>query len=105
LSHYNLLVNPRNRQLLDALTLMSAKGQVVNKVIESIRRIVDDNPFNKLLPQYPGITRPGVFGKETPKHQVEHHVDTTPGAPVRSKTRILVPVRYKAAKDETEFML
>ncbi|KOX67629.1 hypothetical protein WN51_09040 [Melipona quadrifasciata] len=63
LSHYNLLVVPRNRRLLDAVTHM-----------------------------------PAVFGKETPKHQVEHRIETTPGPPVCCITRRLAPDRYKAAR-------
>ena len=105
LSHYNLLVNPRIR-LLDTVTHMSAKDQVIaNGVIKSIRTIVDDTPFHRLLSRYPALTRPVVFGKGTSKHQVEHYIDTTSGPSVCCKTRRLAPDRYKAAKDEIEFML
>lgn len=44
LSHYNLLVGPRNRCLLDAVTHMSTKGQAANGVTKSIRSFVDDIP-------------------------------------------------------------
>lgn len=64
LSHYNLLAETRNRCLLGAVTHISAKGQVANGVIESIRIIVDDFLFHQLLTQYPILTSQLYSGKE-----------------------------------------
>lgn len=49
--------------------------------------------------------RPAVFGNEAPKHNVEHYIETIPESPVCSKSRKLAPDRFKAAKDEIDYIL
>ena len=85
--YYNLLVDPRNQRLLDAVTHISAKDQVANGFIEFISTIMDDTLFHQLLMQYPILTRPAVFENGTPKHQVEHHIQTTPGNWLQTATK------------------
>ncbi|XP_076664850.1 uncharacterized protein LOC143367152 [Andrena cerasifolii] len=91
LSHYGLLVDPRNGRLIDSETNLSTSGSAVNTDIPSVKTIIADSMYHQLLAKYPELTRPPGFGKGTVKHRVRHHIKTTPGPPVHSKPRRLPP--------------
>ena len=57
-----------------------------------------DDPYYKLLDQYPEITTPSFTIKQ-PEHNVRHHIPTT-GNPVQSKARRLDPEKLAVAKAE-----
>ena len=105
LSHYNLLVDSRNKRLIDATTNLFAVGQSAGDTVASIKTIVGDSIYHSLLANYPDLTRPAVFSRETVKHNIEHHIVTTPGPPVFNKPRRLAPDRLQAAKAEIDLML
>jgi hypothetical protein len=85
LYHYGLLVDPRNRRLIDLTTKHSTRGYAVDSV--SIKIIIGETNYHRLLAEFPDLTRPPVFGRETTRHSVVHHIKTTPGPPVSSKLR------------------
>ena len=67
LAHYELLVDVRNHQLLDAHTLLTVWGQVAECSAPSIKTVSGTSPYHELLQTFPEITRPdGISG--TPKH-------------------------------------
>ncbi|CAK9814075.1 Transposon Ty3-G Gag-Pol polyprotein [Anthophora plagiata] len=105
LSHYGLLVDPRNKRLVDSVTCLSSVGHTANSNVASIKTIVGESPYHQLLAEFPDLTRPPVFGRESAKHNVKHHIKTTPGPPVYCKPRRLAPDRFKQAKAEFEMML
>ena len=105
LAHYNLLIDPRNRRLIDATTNLSTYGKVANENLPSVKTVVGDSPYHRLLAEFPDLTRPAVFRRGTVKHSVVHHIETTPGSPVFSRPRRLAPDRLKLAKAEFDLML
>lgn len=103
LSYYNLFIDPRNKAIRDTTTNLSAIGSDANAQIASIKTLDRESSYHQLLAQYPELTRPAVFRRESVKHNTVHYIQTTPGPPVYSKPRRLAPDRLKAAK--TEFVL
>jgi hypothetical protein len=73
--------------------------------VASIKTIIGETNYHWLLAEFPDITRPPVFGRETTRHVVVHHIKTMPGPPVHSKPRRLAPDRLKLVKAEFEMML
>jgi hypothetical protein len=93
LSHYGLLVDPQNRRLIDRTTKISARVYSVDSEVDSvsIKTIIGETNYHRLLAEFPYLTRPPVFGRETTRHGVVHHINTTPEPLVSSKPRRLPP--------------
>lgn len=104
LNHYNLLVDIRNRRLLDETTQLTAQGAVTRCDMPSIKTINTSSPYHNLLQEFKEITRPSG----TPAnilHNTQHYIKTTPGPPVSCRPRRLAPGKLKAAKKEFEALL
>jgi hypothetical protein len=99
-SHNGLLVDPRNRRLIDRTTKFSTRGYAVNSEIDSvsIKTIIGKTNYHRLLAEFLDLTRPPVFGRETTRHSMVHHIKTTSGPPVFNKSRRLALDRLKLAK-------
>lgn len=104
LSHYGLLVDIRNKRLIDTQTKLAAQGRCVSDITPSVRVIQSSSPYLDVLKNFPEITRPSGVIKE-PKHTTLHHIQTTSGPPVACKPRRLAPDKLKIAKREFEAML
>lgn len=104
LSFYNLLVDARNKRLIDQTTTLQVSGTTASSNQPRIRTLVGNSIYHTLLKEFPDITRPNVIGKEI-KHTTKHHIATTPGPPIASKPRRLAPDKLKIAKAEFEAML
>jgi hypothetical protein len=59
LSHFGLLVDCRNNRLLDGVTSLSSLAQAANSLIPSIKTISSGTPVDRLLAEFPDLTRPG----------------------------------------------
>ena len=105
LSHYGLLVDARNKSLIDTATQMSSRGYTATTDEVSVKTIIGESPYHQLLAEFPDLTRPPIFGKERTRHSVVHHIETTPGPPVYNKPRRLAPDRLKQVKEEFELMI
>ncbi|XP_044745200.1 uncharacterized protein LOC123307062 [Coccinella septempunctata] len=104
LSFYNLLVDVRNRRLLDGTTQLTTQGEVAECSIPEVKSVNGSSRYHDLLTQFPEITRPtGAPGRI--RHNTRHHIKTMPGPPVASRPRRLAPEKYKVAKKEFEAML
>lgn len=100
LAHYDLMVDLRNKRLIDKVTLLSAKGRINNHHIPQVKIVTKiDTPYHEILLQHPDVIRPNGLGI-TPKHGTKHHIITTAGPPVNAKPRRLAPDRFLAAKKE-----
>ena len=64
LSFYNLLVDPKNKRLIDSETGLSTKGQVTTGNYVSIRTIAGNKNYHRILAEFPEVTRPPGFGEE-----------------------------------------
>ena len=104
LPHFNLLVDLRNRSLIDAETPLRVSG--ITSPIPAphlIYAALPTAPFTKIPSEYPDIIRPTT--KQTAvKHNVAHHI-VTRGPPCSARPRRLPPTRLKLAKGEFQHML
>lgn len=107
LLRHGLLVDLKNRRLLDARTMASISavqlqeeslsGDHVSVLIPTRSR------FDKLLQQYPRLTQ-ADFKLHHPSHGVQHHITTT-GPPVWTRPRRLDTEKLAAAKAEFDHLL
>lgn len=104
ISHYGLLVDCKNRQLLDRLTTLSSMGTIKKCDQISIKAISGNTDFHQLLSQYPDLIKPSGIFREV-KHSTVHYIHTTPGPPVFCRPRRLAPDRLKVAKQQFEDMI
>ena len=90
LSHYGLLVDPRNKRLIDTRTQLTARGYTGTTDGASVRTIVGESVYHRLLMELPDLTRPPIFEREKVRRGVVHHIETTPGqrSPQRSQDEI-----------------
>lgn len=98
MSHFNLLVDPLKRRLVDGITGLTVTGHISPSEALNISSVPLDSRYRHLLQRYANLTRP------SPAYMskyvgVEHHIETK-GAPIRSKARRLPPEKYRAAKEE-----
>lgn len=106
LSHYGLVVDCRNRRLLDNNTTLStiATPAPSSDVISSVKTIVGESKYLELLREFPEITRPPGTHRIT-NHKTVHFIRTTPGPPVHCTPRRLAPEKLKIAKQEFNEMI
>ena len=104
LRHFNLLVDLRNRSLIDVVTQLRINDISTSlPALSPVYATLPSTPFTKILHEYPDITRPTT--KQTAvKHNVAHHI-VTRGPPCSARPRRLPPERLKIAKDEFQHML
>lgn len=103
LRHFGLLVDIKNKRLLDSNTSLSSTAYRFRGADPTISTIDPNNSYHRLLAQFPEITTT-VLQPTTISPQVCHHIITT-GPPVSEKPRRLPPDKYKAAKAEFEYMM
>ena len=105
LQHFGLLVDMKRRQLLDTTTQLHVQGIQTSDLSPSPSlRLKDANdPYNKLLSEFPCLTQACSSGNLIP-HDVTHHNETT-GPPVTARPQRVSPERLQAAKQEFEHML
>ena len=104
LAHFGLLVDMRNRRLLDQTTLLTSREEVTTCEFPSIKTVTGTSPFHELLQRFPEITRPDGVPK-VHRHSTKHHILTTPGPPVAQKPRRLAADKLAVAKKEFNDML
>ncbi|BHF76734.1 hypothetical protein SprV_0501983300 [Sparganum proliferum] len=105
LAHFNLLVDLKNRRLVDCITDLHARCQFdVNPCVNPLTVMpISDCPFHALLRQFPRLTNPS-FREVDIKHTVTHHISTN-GPPESFRPRRLAPDRLKITKAELDHML
>ena len=100
---HSLLVDVKNRRLVNAVTFSSHACTLSGA--DSIRlssALASSDVFLRLLAEFPDLTQP-TFSSSTTKHGVEHHIATT-GPPVYARARRLDPAKLSVAKAEFENM-
>jgi len=104
LSHFNLVVDLKNRRLIDQVTGLSTQGRCINYLEPLVKTITGETPYHKLLNKFIDITRPDGQLRDV-KHNTVHHIETTPGPPVVCKPRRLAPEKLAIAKREFQKMI
>lgn len=70
---YNgLLIDPKNKRLIDLETGLTTQGLLASGKHISIKTIVGSTNYHRILSEFLDVTRPAVFGKEPVKHDVNH---------------------------------
>ena len=105
LHHFSLLVDMRNHHLADGLTQLSVKGVIcsITSPSPAILPRQATSVYDKLLAEFPTITRPCIADTPT-KHDVTHHISTT-GPPTTARPRRLGPECLRIARQEFDHML
>ena len=103
LTHFDLLVDIKNRKIHDSLTKLSTVAQIQLTTSMSLSVVNEETKFTSILKEFPSLTQPQLATNEV-KHHVTHHI-TTVGPPTFSKPRRLAPERYRLAKEEFETLM
>jgi transposase InsO family protein len=105
LTHYGLLVDLKNRRLIDPTTGMGTPARAV--IIDdspSIKVIAGTTVYHQLLAKFPSLTKP-TGHIDNFKHNIQHHIKTTPGPPCACRARRLPPEKLEAAKKKFDELL
>lgn len=103
LKHYALLVDIRNRRLVDNITQMKINGIVSQVPFGSINIIIPQSKYHELLTKFPVLTKP-TLDRVHYTQNVEHHI-IIEGQPPAATPRRLSPEKLKAAKAEFAHMM
>lgn len=104
LAHYGLLIDCRNRKLVDSLTTLTSPGELRRCDQASVKTISGSSEYHHLLAQYPSLSKPSGLPRVV-KHSTVHYIRTTPGPPVFCRPRRLAPDRLKIANAQFDEML
>jgi len=104
LGNFGLLVDVKNKRLIDQNTSLASPGLTPKNTIFSDIHLVDpDNKYAHILKQFPNLLKdsPGIH---TPDIEYFHTI-TTNGLPVSAKARRLAPAKLAQAKIEFQQMV
>lgn len=104
LSFYDLLVDARNRRLVDSASSLTVAGKLSTDAQEHVKAVSGGSRYHDILNEFPDITKPSGILRDI-KHGTMHHIHTTPGHPTSCKPRRLAPDRLQIAKTEFDMML
>lgn len=76
-----------NKLLSDSVTILSARGEAVTGEIASIKTVREHFKYCELLLKFADITWLARIERGSAKHDVVHHVTTTPGPPIYCRPR------------------
>lgn len=103
LNHHNLIVDLKNRRLIDNVTSLAVKAPALKTDTPTVRSIDQRQSYHDILADYPGTIRITAMKLNT-KHSVEHVIETS-GQPIYARARPLPPHRYAEVKREFENMM
>lgn len=102
LANFGLLVDLKNRRLVDGKTRLRTCGGRAISSIFGVTTIGLCHPFRDLLQEFREITIPTTIGSVA-KHDVKHFIQTK-GPPVAFKVRRMSPDKVNAARKEFKLM-
>jgi hypothetical protein len=83
LSHYVLLVDCRNKRLLEGVTSLFTSGFKAPPPVPIVK-VIAGSTTDKLLEEFPGLIR--LTGNHREVQHTTHHIRTTPGPPVTCRS-------------------
>jgi hypothetical protein len=104
LTHFALLVDCRNKRLLDNVTSLSTPAQPTSLQISSIKILRTSTWVDALLSEFPDLICPSGVQRAV-QHSTVHHNQATPGTPVTCRPRRLAPDRLEITKAEFDAMV
>ncbi|UYV64860.1 hypothetical protein LAZ67_3002191 [Cordylochernes scorpioides] len=102
LKEHNLLIDLKNRQLVDGCTNLIIRGAVTSMSC-GISTLDKNSKFYNILSLFPNITIPNLLRPKV-QHNVRHFI-ATKGPPVFARARPLNSMLLKIAKKEFQYML
>ncbi|UYV64354.1 hypothetical protein LAZ67_3000369 [Cordylochernes scorpioides] len=102
LKGHNLLIDLKNRQLIDGCTNLKIRGTVTSMSC-GISTLDKNSKFYNILSSFPNITIPNLLRPKV-QHNVRHFI-ATKGPPVFARARPLNSMLLKIAKKEFQYML
>jgi len=94
----------KRKKLIDGETGLAVQGILAAHNGQSVKTIVKQTKYHKILAQFPEITT--LSGTRTQsRQQTLHYIKTTTGQPEACRPRRLAPDRYQAAKAEFSQMM
>ena len=105
LAHFNLLVDMKNKRLIDNITQLSVVASQLTNSESAVLLLnpVSNDKYSKLISEYPNLLRENLDFKSI-QHDVCHTI-TTNGQPVSARARRLPPAKLAAAKVEFQHMV
>ncbi|XP_037958588.1 uncharacterized protein LOC119688036 [Teleopsis dalmanni] len=106
LNHFHLLVDLRNKQLIDMTTKLNTRGDLSASPPSTISTIDETAKFSNLLKEFVDITRPVLKQSlhDTQKHGVTHQIETR-GNIVFDRPRRLSGQKLDVVKAEITLLL
>ncbi|XP_022169060.1 uncharacterized protein LOC111032891 [Myzus persicae] len=102
LKYYGLLLDVRNRRLINQDSSTAIKTSVANVQVSDIFSVVHPRCWTDIIAEFPAVTRESpVPNKFT--HTTEHTLDTT-RPPLFARPRYQPPHQYTIAKNEFAYM-
>lgn len=103
LSNFGLVVDLRNRRLIDNISGLKIAGELGTSLLVDVSLINKTQPYGKILSEFPELTR---LDQEITmsSSEVFHHIQTI-GPPVAQRARRLPPDKLKIAKDQFREMV
>ncbi|XP_018404611.1 PREDICTED: uncharacterized protein LOC108781192, partial [Cyphomyrmex costatus] len=98
LSHFGLLIDMKNKRLIDNVTGLSHFGRISAVNHFTICTTLPNSTYQKLLAEFPSLTNFAPIST-IKNHGVEHHI-LIEGQPIYSTPRRLSPEKLKFAKAE-----
>lgn len=102
LKQSGLLIDIKNNRLIDPKTRTFVYGKAFHGSFESLKFFAIETQYDKILKQFPELMNLPDFNMPV-KHSVFHYIQTNGEIP-HSRVRRLNPQKYKAAKQEFDFM-
>ncbi|GFV13734.1 hypothetical protein TNCV_2500681 [Trichonephila clavipes] len=105
LNKYGLIIDIKNKHLINPLTKLSTKGERFTDYTPQIKTLAASlvSEYAAILRDFPDLTRPRPFN-ENIKHNFFHYIETV-GTPVHARARKLNPQQSAAAKQEFQYIL
>ena len=103
LAEFSLLVDLRNKRLIDPLTGLSVNALTANLCTCTPKQYAIAENYAHILKMFPSLAAPPNYNAPV-KHKVVHHIETKGRLPF-FKPRRLDALKHKAAKDEFEHMI
>ncbi|GBM88485.1 hypothetical protein AVEN_180889-1, partial [Araneus ventricosus] len=103
LEKLELLIDIKNRRLIDSLAFFSAKGVKAPGNALGLTLISNQSPFHTILSKFRKLFTPMSADVDAP-HNVEHCIETK-SPPVFSKARRLNPDKLKFLKQEFQTLM
>jgi hypothetical protein len=104
LSHFGLLLDSRNKRLLEEITSSSVSAQAARSLIPSVKDINGDTSVDSHFSKFPDLIRPTGNQHEL-RHNTVNHIRTTPVSPITCRPRQLEADRLAITKTNFDAML